>query len=91
MRRRLLLLCSAIVALQLLLRLDWFATRDADVELVVTAVAAVVDEQFVCATLDLWPPEKCRRSQRSTAAPCPARGTGRRRRRCAWRRRRSCL
>ena len=59
MRRRLLLLCSTIVALQLLLRLDWFASRDADVELVVNAVAAVVDEQFVCATLDLWPPEKC--------------------------------
>jgi heparanase 1 len=65
MRRRLLLLCSAIVALQLLLRLDWFASRDADVELVINAVAAVVDEQFVCATLDLWPPEKC------NAGTCP--------------------
>ena len=65
MRRRLLVLCSTIVILQLLLRLDWFASRDADVELVVNAVAAVVDEQFVCATLDLWPPEKC------NAGTCP--------------------
>ena len=55
MRRRLLLACSIVIALQLLLRLDLFASRDADVELVVAAVAALVDEQFVCATAPATP------------------------------------